>query len=70
MLENKLEILKDERVVFRGKPETGKIFTIYDIILIPFTIAWLSFACIWEFMVAIHIKDGGKVLYVFVVHIH
>lgn len=38
-----------ESVLWAGKPAQGVLFTSRDILLIPFSIFWLGFVCLWLF---------------------
>ena len=37
-----------ERVLWIGKPEKGRLFTGRDFVMLPFSVIWLSFSVIWE----------------------
>ena len=41
-------LLKDEKVLWKGQPETSVIFTRADIFLVPFSLMWGGFAIFWE----------------------
>lgn len=41
-------ITGDEFVLWKGKPEKGRIFTSHDFLMIPFSIVWFGFAIFWE----------------------
>ncbi len=45
------ELLPDEMVLWRGKPNAKISFTSQDVFLIPFSILWCGFALFWEFSV-------------------
>ena len=36
-----------ERVLWIGKPEKGRLFTGRDFVMLPFSVIWLSFSVIW-----------------------
>lgn len=38
----------NERVLWRGAPEQGHLFTPMDIFLVPFSVMWCGFAIFWE----------------------
>jgi hypothetical protein len=38
-----------ESILWAGKPAQGVLFTSRDILLIPFSIFWLGFVCVWLF---------------------
>jgi hypothetical protein len=42
------ELLHDERVVWRGRPDPSKRFTRGDVFFIPFSVFWASFTIFWE----------------------
>lgn len=42
------ELLPDEMVLWRGKPNDKKLLTSQDVFLIPFSILWGGFAIFWE----------------------
>ncbi|MCM1237672.1 MAG: hypothetical protein NC489_47015 [Ruminococcus flavefaciens] len=41
-------LMPDEYVLWDGRPGSGRLFTKYDICLIPFSILWCGFAIFWE----------------------
>lgn len=41
-------MLEDEYILWQGSPAKGNIFTKRDLIMVPFSIMWLSFAVFWE----------------------
>lgn len=47
-----------EYILWKGKPGKGGLFTIRDLITIPFSLVWLSFALYWEMSV---IKTGSSI---------
>ncbi len=53
-------MLGDEYILWKGRPEKGNIFTGRDIIMIPFSLIWLSFACFWELTA---IQGGAPVFF-------
>ena len=44
-------LTQDEYVVWSGKPERIRLFTLSDIFLVPFSIMWCGFAVFWEYQV-------------------
>lgn len=42
------ELLPDEVVLWRGKPNDKILFTSQDMFLIPFSLVWFGFAVFWE----------------------
>lgn len=38
-----------ETILWKGRPQKGHLFTSRDIIMIPFSLLWCSFAFFWEF---------------------
>lgn len=42
------ELLKDERVLWEGKPNINVMFTGMDYFLVPFSLIWCTFAIFWE----------------------
>ena len=38
-----------ETVLWKGRPKKGRLITSQDIIMIPFSLSWCSFAFFWEF---------------------
>jgi hypothetical protein len=54
------ELLKDEKILWSGKPETSVLFTPADIFLIPFSILWGGFAIFWELAVLFSKDESGK----------
>lgn len=49
-------ILKDEIILWMGKPEKGNLLAGQTLTSIPFGIVWLAFCCFWEFNV---IRSGA-----------
>lgn len=47
-----------EYILWKGKPGKGGLFTIRDLITIPFSLMWLSFALYWEMSV---IRTGSSI---------
>lgn len=50
----------DEYILWSGRPMKGKMLTKNDIIMIPFSIMWCSFAIFWEYSV---ISIGAPLLF-------
>lgn len=50
----------NERILWRGAPEQGHIFTKGDIYLVPFNIVWCGFAIFWEISA---IRSGAPVFF-------
>jgi hypothetical protein len=44
------ELLKDEKILWKGQPDPNKNFTKKDYFLVPFSILWGGFAIFWEVM--------------------
>ena len=42
------ELLSDEKIIWTGKPEESKLFSKFDIFLVPFSLLWGGFAIFWE----------------------
>lgn len=42
------ELLRDERILWTGQPDAGRIFAQSDIFMIPFSLLWAGFAIFWE----------------------
>ncbi len=42
------ELLKDEKILWSGQPETKVLFTRADVFLAPFSVLWGGFAIFWE----------------------
>jgi hypothetical protein len=42
------DLLKDEKVLWMGQPETSVIFSRADFYLIPFSLVWCGFCLFWE----------------------
>ena len=47
------ELLKDEKILWSGQPDTSIIFTKMDAFLVPFSIMWGGFAVFWELSVIV-----------------
>lgn len=43
------ELQADENVLWIGKPKGGIVFRLSDIFLIPFSVVWCGFCCVWMF---------------------
>ena len=42
-------LIPGEFILWKGRPEKGRLLTGADLIMIPFSIFWLGFALFWEF---------------------
>ncbi len=42
------ELLKGEKIIWQGKPNSKILFTSSDIFLVPFSLLWGGFAIFWE----------------------
>lgn len=42
------DLLKDEKIIWSGQPDTSVRFTRADIFLVPFSLLWGGFAIFWE----------------------
>jgi hypothetical protein len=51
--------MRDERVLWTGQPDAGRIFSSADIFAIPFSLLWGGFAIFWEWN-ALHIGGFGS----------
>ena len=43
-------LLKGERIVWRGHPAQGLLFTSRDLLLVPFSLMFLGFFVHWEYL--------------------
>lgn len=50
----------DEQILWKGKPGKGNIFSGRDIVMLPFSIMWLSFCLVWEYTA---IKSGSSIFF-------
>ena len=50
------QLLKDEKILWKGQPEADILFSGSDLFLVPFSLFWGGFAIFWESSVLI-IKD-------------
>lgn len=53
-------LVEGEQILWKGKPEKGKVFHKQDIIMIPFSVFWLGFSLFWEFTA---IKSGAPMFF-------
>ena len=44
-------LIGDEYILWKGKPESGKLITSADAVMIPFSLVWCGFAIFWELTV-------------------
>src|ERR1700704_3187139 len=52
-------LLRDERIVWSGRPAQGLLLTGRDVFLIPFSLLWGGFAIFWETMAVTQQKEAG-----------
>lgn len=44
-------LLPDERILWTGRPDPRRLFTVADLWLVPFSLMWGGFALVWETLV-------------------
>jgi len=54
------ELLKDEKILWTGQPETSVLFTKADIYLVPFSLLFGGFAIFWEMSVLFMKDESGQ----------
>jgi hypothetical protein len=59
------DLLRDEKILWVGQPETSLFFTGADIFLVPFSLLWGGFAIFWELSVLsefFHTHEGKSAM--------
>jgi hypothetical protein len=58
--ELKPELQPDERLLWAGRPNAGRLFTLIDLYLVPFSLLWGGFAIFWEALVVSSALSRGN----------
>ena len=53
------ELQPDEQLLWAGQPNPNKVFTAFDIFLIPFSLLWGGFAIFWEALALTNVMRYG-----------
>lgn len=59
------ELQPDEQLLWSGRPNARRLFTLFDIYLVPFSLLWGGFAIFWETLVvwsALSRRDAGDIV--------
>jgi len=54
------DLLKDEKILWTGQPETTVLFSGADVFLVPFSLLWGGFAIFWELSVLFMKGKSGE----------
>lgn len=57
-------ILNDERILWKGRPEKGNLFTSREYVMLPFSLIWLSFSLFWEWAALNSVKNREAPLFI------